>query len=228
MRFLLDIELWVDRKEDPDVLKYSIPYIHFFAGNPENPCIDKLFAKVNKHHQFFIPNKSWEIKIKQYWGDKLQSYKRNKLDHSKLDLYSIQKISKKSLPNGFIIKEIDLKTVEFINQNISNYFSLYFGSPAEFMNKGVGYCIKKGDDLASFATCFLPFKDKLEVQVITLKKYRRKGFAFVVCAKLIEYCLLRKITPCWDACNESSLMLALKLGYSNPMLYDCYYWQINY
>ncbi len=228
MKSLVDIELWVDRKDYPDVLKYSIPYLHFFAGNPENPFINRLFAKVGKNHQFFIPNKLWEKKIKHYWGEKLHSYLRNKLDPSNLDLEYIQKCSTKRLPNGFIVNEIDLKTVEFIDHNISNYFSLYFGSPRGFMNQGIGYCIKEGDDLVSFATAFLPFNDKLEIQVITLKKYRSKGFALIVCAKLIEYCLLRNITPCWDAGNESSLQLALKLGYSNPMLYHCYYWKDDY
>jgi hypothetical protein len=225
MNFLFDIELFVDRKENPDVLKYSIPYFHFLAGNPENPCTKKLLAKIQETHQFIIPNSSWEKRIKKYWGDKLQSYRRNKFDPTYLDLGFIKKISMIDLPNGFILNEIDLKTVEYINNNISNYFSLYFGGSVEFMNQGVGYCIMDGDQLASFATSFLPFKDKLEIQVITLKEYRRRGFALIVCAKLIEYCLMKNIVPCWDAGNERSKKLALKLGYFNPISYQCYYWR---
>lgn len=225
MNFLQNVELWVDTEDNPNILKYSIPYFHIFAGSSVNEGIEEIFTTVPERHQFIFPNQSWERVAKEYWGKKLHSYTRHKFNPKNIDLESIQTLAKKKLQNNFKISEIDIETVCYIDKKISNYFSLYYDGPKVFMAKGVGYCIKDGNELASFATTFLPFRKNLEIQVITLEKYRRKGLALIACAKLIEYCLVNSITPCWDAANENSAKLALKLGYTDPISYQCYYWK---
>ncbi len=67
--------------------------------------------------------------------------------------------------------------------------------------------------------------NSVEVDVQTLAEYRGQGFATIVTAKLIEYCLERGIEPHWDAMNELSADLALKIGYTNPEPYRCYHWR---
>jgi hypothetical protein len=225
MNFLSEIDLWVDDTNSPSVLKFSIPYFHIFAGNPNNPITDQLFEHIKERTQFIFPNQSWEGFAQNYFGNKLRSYERSRFDPSNLELSYIQKFNEQIFPEGYVIQEINFETADYIDKKISNYFSLFFGGPSEFLKTGVGYCIKEGSELASFATAFLPFDKNLEMQVITLKNYRRKGFALRVCAKLIEFCLKNGITPCWDAANEQSANLALKLGYTDPISYKCYYWQ---
>ncbi|MHA1969870.1 MAG: GNAT family N-acetyltransferase, partial [Candidatus Hodarchaeales archaeon] len=60
--------------------------------------------------------------------------------------------------------------------------------------------------------------------ILTHPDYRGRGFATVVSAKMIEYCLEREIEPHWDAANPYSVKLALKLGFTDPESYKCYYW----
>ncbi len=45
----------------------------------------------------------------------------------------------------------------------------------------------------------------------------------ISCASLIEYSLLQGLVPHWDADNEPSAKLAIKLGFSNPEKYNAYY-----
>ncbi|MFW9841033.1 MAG: GNAT family N-acetyltransferase, partial [Candidatus Thorarchaeota archaeon] len=63
-----------------------------------------------------------------------------------------------------------------------------------------------------------------EIQVDTLDEaHRRKGFATAVSAALIIYALENGLTPHWDAANEESVQLALKLGYTDPDCWEAYF-----
>jgi hypothetical protein len=46
-----------------------------------------------------------------------------------------------------------------------------------------------------------------------------------VSAAIIEYGLERNLIPHWDAANEASVKLALKLGYSNPESWEAFYYK---
>ena len=49
----------------------------------------------------------------------------------------------------------------------------------------------------------------------------------IVCAKLIQYSLENNLIPHWDADNEPSAKLALKLGFTSPERYNAYYWYVE-
>ena len=168
MNFLSEIDLWVDDANSPSILKFSIPYFHIFAGNPNNPIIDKLFEHIKEGYQFIFPDQSWEGFAQKYYGKKLRSYERSRFDPSNLELSYIQKFN----------EQIDFETADYIDKKIPNYLSLFFGGPSEFIKTGVGYCVKEGSELASFATAFLPFDTNLEMQVITLKNTDEKDLLF--------------------------------------------------
>ena len=40
----------------------------------------------------------------------------------------------------------------------------------------------------------------------------------------IQTALEKNLVPHWDAANEASVKLALKLGYTNPVSWDAYYY----
>ena len=92
------------------------------------------------------------------------------------------------------------------------------------MKKGIGFCVKHGDEPISMASSCLPYTDKLEVQIATVDspEYRRRGFGTTACIALLEYCLENKIEPHWDAFDERSASMAEKLGYTDPEHYHMY------
>ncbi|TFG30915.1 GNAT family N-acetyltransferase, partial [Candidatus Thorarchaeota archaeon] len=88
-----------------------------------------------------------------------------------------------------------------------------------------GFCIKHEGKVVSIASTFTPFIDEFEIQVMTNddSRYRRKGLATVVSAALLVYALEHGLVPQWDAANESSVKLAKKLGYTNPIKWNSFY-----
>ena len=61
-----------------------------------------------------------------------------------------------------------------------------------------------------------------EIDVWVHVDHRRKGFALMLCTKLIEHCLREGITPHWDAANRGSVLLAQKLGFTSPKPYTIF------
>ena len=88
------------------------------------------------------------------------------------------------------------------------------------MERGFGFCLLHGDDMASVATTFAICSKGIEIQINTRKEHRRKGLATVVAAQLIVHSLQNKLDPNWDAANESSVGLATKLGYTPQGTYS--------
>lgn len=217
--------LWVDNTSNPTILLYS--HFQILAGNPDSPNIDEILAKIHEKQVIIIPNKRWLPKMEEFWtkkGGKLDSISRTRMDPSNLKLDHIRVLINQ-LPHGYSLDEIDIETAQVIDTEHGNYLSVFFGGPENFVDEGAGFCVKEGKTLASFASAFVPFRENLEFQVITQPQYRRKGLASVVSAKLIEYCLKRGITACWDAANEPSIGLAKKLGFGNPERWLAYMWR---
>ena len=84
--------------------------------------------------------------------------------------------------------------------------------------------IRHEGKILSVASTFMPFKDEFEIDVRTIDtEHRRMGLATVVSAALMIHALENGLVPHWDAANEASVGLALKLGYTNPEPWEAYY-----
>jgi predicted GNAT family acetyltransferase len=79
--------------------------------------------------------------------------------------------------------------------------------------------------VVSIASTLTPFKDEFEIEVRTENsaKYRQKGLATIVSSALILHALDKGYIPHWDAANEISVKLALKLGYTDPFSWEAFY-----
>jgi len=220
-------ELWVDKIDNPTMALYTIPGINFLAGTPDPHDIDNLLAKIHPKQSIFVPssNTEWTCILKRYFGLRLGSFNRYALSASSLRLNKIR-THKKDLPVGFYLLEVDAAILNQIKDSIGYYIHLFFGDPEFFMVSGRGYCIKHDDKVISIASSLVPFTTSLEIQVDTIDspEYRRKGFATRVTVEIIEYCLENNIEPHWDADSTISRDFAVKLGYTDPQPYTCYYW----
>jgi predicted GNAT family acetyltransferase len=93
------------------------------------------------------------------------------------------------------------------------YHFLNYHSAEQFVQKGVGFGVIAGSRIAAACTSALVCSTGIEMNIITLPAFRKKGLATLVAAKLIVYCLENGLVPHWDAANEVSKQLAGKLGY---------------
>ena len=219
--------LIVDDTDTPSVVMYSIPMMIFLAGDSASPAAHELVKSLPKLTVFVVPDKKWRNLLKNEWGNKLVVTQRTHLDHQSLNIEHLQKL-KENLPEGYILNKLDRGVLPQIDKEYAIQIQMYFGKIENLVETGFGFCILDDKNkLVSYAYTPFPFIDEFEVQVFTEDnpEYRRKGLATAVSAALIEYGLEKDLVPHWDAANEPSVKLALKLGYSSPVPWEAYYYK---
>ena len=219
MKTYPDANLWVDNVDDPTVLYFGIPWINILAGDHSHPDLDLLLEKVGVPLLIY-PDEAWKRVLKDKLGDKLVEHTRMTYKSGRLDLDRVRRLVK-DLPEGYCLERVDLETGQNIDGHL-HAFSRTWGSVENYVDKGLGYCIRYGDKVVSHAGSIFPYTDDLEIQVDTDPDFRRRGLATVVCARLIEECLLNNITPYWDAHTVVSAGLAEKLGFNDPVKYELF------
>lgn len=117
-------------------------------------------------------------------------------------------------------KEIEIvRTSEDIfNQLKGNVIPKYYwNSFRDFNQYGGGFTLLINNRIpASTAITSFAIDRKLEIGIETDADYRGSGFATLVCARLIDYCLENGLEPVWS-CNSGNIgsrKLASKLGFA--------------
>lgn len=123
---------------------------------------------------------------------------------------------------SFCFRKVD-RTVfdDFKGSVVPNRFWNHAG---DFLQHGIGYTLRCGDQDVAVAFSSFVHEDRLELGMETREAYRRKGFGSIVCAKLMACCIEKALEPVW-ACrldNLGSYRLARKLGFE-PTAHLPYY-----
>jgi GNAT superfamily N-acetyltransferase len=173
--------------------------------------------------QLIVPNLVWATKLTELLGDKVKRIPRFGFSHETLNIDHLRAL-KENLSPEFVLERIDLDTARTAPRSIAPAIPFFFGSPESFIERGFGYCIKHDGVVVSTAMTAMPFEREFEIEVDTIDSpdYRRKGLATVASAALVEHALMENLVPIWDAANNASKALALKLGYSNMTPYNAF------
>ncbi len=216
--------LYVDNLVRPDVARLFIGGINFFAGDCSNIVAREMVENVKSGEFLTGSTNGWNNLFQEIWTNRLGTRVRTKMSTESLDIAYLRSLMNK-LGNEFKLERADLKTIRSLDKRHNMHILLFFGSSKEFIENGIAFCIKHEERVVSMASTFAPFIDEFEVQVTTTEdtRYRRKGLATIVSAALIIYALEHGLVPHWDAANEASVELALKLGYTNPTKWDSYF-----
>ncbi|HUU77061.1 MAG TPA: GNAT family N-acetyltransferase [candidate division Zixibacteria bacterium] len=215
---------YVNNLENPTVGLIGQKIIFYLSGDSEDLSTPELLEKIPPNKLIFIPDENWLQKISDFWGDKLQTYPRTKFSSEKLDINYLKELQLR-LPKGFVIEKLTKENIKNISDQAKNIIHLLFPSIDNFIERNFGFCILDGKKIASLALAASPIYDNtFEIHIETNPKYQRKGLALITCAKLIEYSLNKGLIPHWDADNEPSAQLALKLGFTKSEKYFSYFW----
>lgn len=119
-----------------------------------------------------------------------------------------------SLPEGFDLVPFNKNLYQqAMEEAWSQEFCEAFQNAEEYLARGFGFAVTENGRLVSGSSSMTVYDGGIEIQVATRPGYQRKGLAYVCSAALIEECIRRKVRPCWDAANQISMNMALKLGY---------------
>lgn len=119
-----------------------------------------------------------------------------------------------TLPSGFEIKEIDPELLSAIHGGIVP--SLFWESSETFLQKGKGYCILDGGNVAAWAFSAAVSSSEIDIGVETAENYRGRGLAAAAAKAMIKYAFDVGKSPVW-AChcnNAASKRLAEKIGFA--------------
>ena len=220
-------EVWADHPDNPRVAMVVIAGIHALAGNNGLDTASALLELIPEGHPIVAPDITWSTLVRRKWGEKVRVQTRTVFSSDSLDVNHVSKLKGK-LPNGYSLKRIDLKIARAMGTRGEELILPFFGSLETFIECGVGFSVMHGQIPISAAFSGVPIEDdQLDVQVYTVDeaRYRRKGYATIASAALIEHSLENGLEPHWDAQNEPSIKIAIKLGYTDPVQYDIYYWK---
>ena len=224
---------FADNLENPELIMLLCQqWACYLAGNSKAENLKEFLVKIPEKAYIFVPSQEWELSLKTQWTY-LKDILCTDFSAKNLSLQSIRRLFN-TLPEGFQMKRVDVEVAkQILTQNFSDHWVRIinnFGGPEKFVEEGVGFCIQEGEKLISIIMGFkasIPITRSIELDIVTHTDYRRRGFATVISTKMIEYCLEREIEPHWDSANPDSVKLALKLGFSDPVSYKCYYWRNN-
>ena len=101
----------------------------------------------------------------------------------------------------------------------------YWKTPEQFADMAKAFTVMVDGKPVSTAFTSARHDDKLEIGIETIPIYQGKGLAYLACAKLIEYCLNRKLEPVWSCRleNTGSVYLAKKLGFIETLRMPYYH-----
>jgi RimJ/RimL family protein N-acetyltransferase len=101
-----------------------------------------------------------------------------------------------------------------------------YGSAAAFLEKGLGLCLLRGDEILCEASTGPAVTGLIELGVITAEPHRRQGYAYLTCAHLAHLCEQRGYQTYWNCAkqNVASEAVARKLGYQTEREYQLVAW----
>ena len=193
---------------------------YLLAGDPQAPAAEDVVRGMSPPWSAVTSTEDWEALLRRIWGDALQTRTRVAFRPGDWDRQRLRRF-RETLPDGFTLKRVtahdDAQFAELEDSLVYNYPSL-----EEFSEKGVGFGVEHEGRYVSGCSSFALSSRSLEFEVQTHPDFRGRGLATACAAAMIEYCLERRLEPCWDAHNDISAALAAKLGFVEPAPYTAY------
>ena len=211
-------EIWVDNESEPTLASFYTPPAYFLWGDPENKDVTALLDMIGGDSWLVPCSEKWERHLGAHFGERLNAYPRTSFDASSLSLEFLRSL-KTDLPAGLRLVPINERHVNDREGMLYQDLLSKFFSAADFFQQGAGFCLLEDEKIIGFAAANYPIRNNiLEVYIRVDYNddpcHRQKGLGMQLSVALLEYCLENGLEPQWDAANEVSVRLALKLGYS--------------
>jgi len=226
--------IWVDSKEKPTcAFMVDNVWSLFLAGNPNNSEFNASIGKMWKDEIFPIAKEKEEVNHgdwvfyfeHQDWFEKIE----NELGINdpiplKRYHYLFEKLLvldwHEKIPKGFVMRKIDeslLKQDKLKNlDEIMGWINSQYCNEEKFLEMGCGFCLVENDDvIASWCVSDWAALKEIHLFFATAPEYRRKGFATLCTAALVEYFHEKGYQIGWhcNEDNEGSWRTAEKVGF---------------
>lgn len=221
-------QAWADNKEEPTCAMIIVGDFVFYGGDYESESARELVSSVPERYKgeclYAIPDShGWAELIQEVYGERCNKFQRYGIEKNTEFVPDLLKSYVAKLPSEYTIKRFDKALYhESLEHGWSQDFVSNFLSAEDFLERGIGFSIIHEGKLVCGASSYTMYNEGIEIEIGTLKEYRRRGLALVCASALILECLEEGKYPSWDAANMGSVKLAEKLGYKYKGVYDTY------
>ena len=213
-------DAFADDMDNPKVGCLHLSRFYLLAGEADSDAAIEMVGEIPRESVLVGANANWEGRIRQVWGDNLDSWTRVAFGPGRWDRARLQTFAR-DLPAGYVIKPVTDAEVEGFAK-LADWLISNYPTHNAFLAQGFGFAIEYAGKVVAGCGSFAVGGGKIDCGIATLPNFRRRGLATAVAAAMILHCLEHDIDPCWDAANEISAGLAEKLGFTNPTPYNAY------
>jgi RimJ/RimL family protein N-acetyltransferase len=128
------------------------------------------------------------------------------------------------LPDGCELRPLDRQLFE--RSAARDFYSALYGSASQALERLRGRFVVTGDQICSEAYAYFAALGTIEIATATHEPYRRRGYATLACAALIQECERQGYQTYWNCASQNlaSASLARKLGYCSEREYRLLAW----
>lgn len=197
-----DGDIYTDCVEHPTfALFWHVSGFAYLTGRPAAEYLDEIYGLMKNEdgtnpRRFVLELKDEEVRAYFQKKENVEEHPRYRFRLQKTDL------SEDKLPDGYELKEVDAEILPKIVGNIVP--ASFWRSDADFLEKGKGYCVMYGDEVASVAFSAAISSEQVDIGIETAEAHRRKGLAIIAAKKMVSYVKSIGKEPVWD-CNATNV-----------------------
>lgn len=217
-------EAYTDSLYKPLSVQMVVADFCFFAGKPNEELVRNKDAIKSKFIIMVSDSNEWNELIEKVYPKNSKKVIRYaiKKEYDIFDKEKLQDVVSK-LDSQYELKLFDSSIYkDALSEEWSKDLCSHYIDDKDFVNHGIGVAVYHKGKIVAGASSYTVYNDGIEIEVDTNIEYRRRGLAYIACAKLILECLGRNLYPSWDAQNKGSVALAEKLGYHFDHEYIAY------
>lgn len=207
------ISVVVDDVTNPTVALLRYGTFGILGGDATHTNAHALVQAINLPCAIQPSPTAWMNLLQESYSDKIKRTERFSFTHEFINAADMIRIIKQH-PYTDNLHTIDTATAHVMeNEEWHKYHLTNYNSAAEFAANGFANGVTINGVLASVCSAALHCAQGIEMNIITLPQFRNKGLAEITAAATILSALEHKLIPHWDAANERSARLAMRLGY---------------
>jgi GNAT superfamily N-acetyltransferase len=213
---------YVDDLENPSAFHIRIGPFHYFAGDALGDGGQEMLRHFKPYNLFMSASEGWLDAAQRMYGERFVGFDRYSFSSEYLSLEHIQMLSQDN-KSSVDVKRFDSALLDRVWGKDHFIDVSDFESPADFLERGIGYHAEKNGEVIGAAYSSLVCGAGIEVSLFVSEEHRRQGIATALSAHLLQWCLQNDMDAHWDAANPESCKLAEKLGYISTGSYKAYY-----
>lgn len=217
------ISIVIDDVTNPNVVLIRYGTFGILAGDATHVNANELMQSIDLPCAIQPSPESWINLLQKKYAEKLKKIERFSFTHQFIDATDMTRIIQ-SHPESNNLHDMDTATAHAMeNDEWHKYHLLNYNSAADFAANSYASGISINGILTSVCSAALRCSHGIELNVITLPAFRNKGLAEIVTAATIKKAINQKLVPHWDAANERSARLAVRLGFQPTDSYFTHY-----